>query len=178
MSLNRENTLIDPKRLDEGSRKYEAALKQYEWITGDWKFQHQLIWQIPSVAVAIMAGILAISFTQLHSWPRIILLAIGAVLLLALTMAVVKHRFGADIRTRWIEVMEIKFGLDPFPLVTEEAKRIEGLQLTKDRLYTWIIGKNFSAEIWLIYVIFIAFILLSILAIYEALAPITRLPTF
>ena len=69
----------------------EARIKQYERLTEDWRFQHRLIWEIPTVGVTIMAGILAVSYTQLHMWPRFILLSIGAILLFGLAIAVVKQ---------------------------------------------------------------------------------------
>jgi hypothetical protein len=122
-----------------------------------------------------MAGILAVSFTQLHSWPRIVLLAVGSFFLLALTIAVAKHRLGADIRTIEIQDLEAKLGMKRLPLVTKDAVKVYGERLTENKIYRWIVNWNVGSEIMLMYLLLIASILLAALAAYEVAAPYIRL---
>jgi hypothetical protein len=148
----------------------EARIKQYERLTEDWRFHHKLIWEIPTVAVAIMAGILAVSYTQLESSsvPRIILLFVGGGLLFGLTVAVVKHRFNADYRTVYIEDTERDLGIPVYPLKTDKMRD----KMKKDGKKYTNTGPliNLSAEVFLIVLTFLAALLMFVLAGYEIVA--------
>jgi hypothetical protein len=84
------------------SRSTQAAYRQYDRLAEDWRFHHNLIWQIPSVAIAIIGGIVTVSYQFLNGLPRVILLSIGSALIFALTIALAKHRLGADARTQFL----------------------------------------------------------------------------
>jgi hypothetical protein len=148
----------------------EASIKQYERLTEDWRFQHRLIWEIPTIGVTIMAGILAVSYTQLHTWPRFILLSVGALLLFGLAIAVVKHRFGADYRSQYIEESESRLGIPVYPLSTKKAlekMKKDNKQLTNSRILMFIVEHDWSAELFLMRMTFLASIILTILATWE-----------
>jgi hypothetical protein len=155
---------------DKDAEPSDARIKQYERLTEDWRFQHKLIWEIPTVGVTIMTGILAVSYTQLNTWPRFILLSVGAILLFGLAIAVVKHRFGADYRSQYIEEFESKLGIPVFPLSTKEAlekMKKDNKYLTDSRIFRYIVEHNWSAELFLMRLTFLASIILIILAIWE-----------
>lgn len=159
----------------------EARLKQYERLTEDWRFHHKLVWEIPAVAIAIMTGILAVSYTQLSCYavPRIILLFVGGFLLLWLSVAVVKHRFNADYRSQYIEQTESELGIPVFPLMTEAARakmQKDGKKYTEKGIFRLIINKNISAEIYLAHLTFVAALLLIGLAGYEVIASLGMFP--
>jgi hypothetical protein len=68
----------------------DNSIKQYERLVEDWRFQHKLIWEIPSVAIAIMTGILFAVYTQyenLNPIIRVVMLFAGSALFFALTIA-------------------------------------------------------------------------------------------
>jgi type III secretory pathway component EscS len=158
----------------------EARIKQYERLTEDWRFHHKLIWEIPTVAVAIIAGILVVSYTQLQSSPvpRIVLLILSGVLLFGLTAAVVKHRFGADYRTANIMQAEQDLGIPVLPLETRQARdrmKMEGKPYTNNWLSRLVID-HVSAEVFLIGLTFLATVLMIGLAGYEIMAALGLMP--
>jgi hypothetical protein len=65
---------------DDDDKDKEVALKQYNRFAGDLRFQHTLIWQIPSAALTITTGIVAVSLLH-HGLARIIPLVLGELLL-------------------------------------------------------------------------------------------------
>jgi hypothetical protein len=160
---------------DTNKGQLEARIAQYQRLAEDWRFHHKLIWEIPAVAVTIMTGILVVSYSQLESYPRLILLSIGAVLLFGFTVAAVKHRFGADYRSTYLEKTESELKIRVLPLRTEESiQRMEDDKKEKDdkkdsaddRLYSCL--RKVSAEKFLIRLVFGATILMIVLAISEA----------
>jgi hypothetical protein len=76
---------------------------RYNRYAEDWRFHHRLIWEIPGITSAIFGGIVVASFSLLGFLPRIFLLGVGMILMLVLTLAVRKHRVGADLRTNFLE---------------------------------------------------------------------------
>ena len=154
----------------------EANIKQFERLTEDWRFHHKLIWEIPTVAVAIMAGILAVAYTQFDEYPapRVILLVVGGVLLCGLTIAVVKDRFGADYRTAYIGKLESELGMSVLPLITKQSRKQmvkDGIKYTNRGLFGFIVNHDIlSAEQALGYLTFLAAALLISLAVYEVFA--------
>jgi Na+/glutamate symporter len=152
----------------------EARIKQYERLTEDWRFHHKLVWEIPAVAIAIMTGILAVSYTQLSSYPvpRIILLFVGGFLMLGLTIAVVKHRFNADYRSQYIEQTESELGIPVLPLITKGARekmQNDKKKYTENGIFGLIVNRNISAEIYLVHFTFVAALLLIGLSVYEVI---------
>jgi uncharacterized membrane protein len=157
---------------DNSIKEREARLKQFERLTEDWRLQHRLIWEIPTVGITIMAGILVVSYAQLQTWPRFILLSLGALLLFGLAIAVVKHRFGADYRSQYIQEIESELGIPVFPLPTKDAiEKMEkdNKQLTDSRILRFVVKHNWSAELFLMRLTFFSSFLLIFLAIWELL---------
>jgi hypothetical protein len=96
----------------------------------------------------------------------------GAILLFGLAVAVVKHRFGADYRSQYIQEIESDLGIPVFPLPTKDA--IEKMekdkkQLTNSRILRFVVKHNWSAELFLMKLTFFASFLLIFLATWELL---------
>jgi hypothetical protein len=146
----------------------EAAYRQYERCAEDWRLHQNLIWQIPSVAIAIIGGILTVSYSFLNGIPRAILLGIGSVLIFALTTALAKHRLGAQARSQFLLDLETEtFRVKQIPTTTKDIKEyLKDRPLTDDhRLFRFLIKR--SSEIWLLRVMFGIFIAMSILVILQ-----------
>lgn len=151
----------------------DVALKQYERFAADLRFQHKLIWEIPSVAVAIMAGIILVSFSTLNELPRIGLLCIGIVLQFGLMLAVAKHRFTADAKTEFLNELEKILGTKSFPMKTVDTKPyLEERGFTGNRLFRFLIRPN-SVEIMLLYVMVATLVIIILLVVYAALTSVT-----
>jgi hypothetical protein len=72
----------------------DAIKTQYDKLTEDWRYFNNLIWGVPSVAIAIMTGILIGAYSLSGgSWERIASLGIGSLFLFALTIEVIKKRY-------------------------------------------------------------------------------------
>lgn len=146
----------------------DVALEQYKRFAADLRLQHKLIWEIPSVAVAIMAGIILVSFSTLSELPRIGLLCIGIALQFGLMVAVAKHRFTADARTEFLKELEEILGTKSFPMKTVDTKPyLEERGFTSNHLFRFLIRPN-SVEIMLLYVMGAALVIIIFLAIYAA----------
>ena len=144
----------------------DVALKQSERFAADLRFQHKLIWEIPSVAVTIMAGIILVSFSTLSELPQIGLLCIGIALQFGLLVAVAKHRFTADARTEFMNELEKILGTKSFPMKTVDTKRyLEERGFTNNRLFRFLIRPN-SVEIMLLYVMVATLVIIILLATY------------
>jgi hypothetical protein len=135
---------------------------RYNRYAEDWRFHHRLIWEIPGITSVIFGGIVTASYSLLGFLPRSILLFVGAVLVLGLTLAVRKHRFGADLRTNFLaeighEEMDFPIrsdkGLDYLRKRGQRKGRADGFLVTR------------SSEVYLIWFMFVAFLSLSILFI-------------
>ena len=145
----------------------EAAYRQYDRLAEDWRLHHNLVWQIPSVAIAIIGGILTVSYSFLDGMPRAVLLGIGSVLIFALTTALPKHRLGADGRSQFLLDLETEiFKVKPIPTKTNDIKEyLKDRSLTDDPLFRFLI--KHSSEIWLLRVMFGSFIAMSFLVISQ-----------
>lgn len=139
---------------------------RYNRYAEDWRFHHRLIWEIPGVTSAIFGGIVVASFSLLGFLPRIFLLSVGMVLMLVLTLAVRKHRFGADLRTNFLE--EISCDKMKFPIRSEEGlKYLRARNQRKRRRDGWLITTR--SEVWLIRFMFLAFLALMGLVILTSI---------
>ena len=80
------------------SNRIDALKKQYDKLTEDWRYFNNLIWGVPTVAIAIMTGIMIGAYQNLHdgSWERIASLSIGSFFLLALTIEVIKKKISYE----------------------------------------------------------------------------------
>ena len=66
---------------------------QYSKLSDDWRHFNNIIWGVPSVAVAIMTGVILAPYNpDLQGWPRITYLGVGSLFLFALTIELVKKR--------------------------------------------------------------------------------------
>ncbi len=64
---------------------------QYDKLAEDWRHINTMIWGVPAVAISIMTGLIFAAYQpQLEGWPRIMSLGVGALLLFALTVEVIK----------------------------------------------------------------------------------------
>lgn len=149
------------------SSSTEAAYRQYDRLAEDWRLHTGLIWQIPSVAVAIIGGILTVSYSFLVDIPRVVLLSIGSILMLALTIALAKHRLGAEARSQFLMDLETEtFKIKQFPIKSDGIKHyLNDKSLTHDRLFYFLI--KHSSEIWLLRVMFAIFMVMSVLVAWE-----------
>jgi hypothetical protein len=168
---------------------------RYNRYSEDWRFHHRLIWEIPSVASAILIGILTVSYFYLDLIPRAIALLVGAALILALAHSVRKHRFGADLRTNFLYDISGK----DMDRQIRSAEGLEYLKKNEEEEYTkkkqwdsksklqklsfWDRPKKYkkrylikiSAEVNLIGFMFFAAILISALCLYEAVLTASRI---
>lgn len=145
-------------------------LIQYNRAAEDWRHISSLIWQIPTVAVAITSAIFGISFQFLDGIPRSILLFLGSLFLFTLSIALAKYRLFHDSRTTWLQYLEKEFKITQMPVTTEETKTyLKNKNITKNNLYN-LLYKGTSA-IWLLYVIFISSLMLAGLGIYSIVQP-------
>jgi predicted RNA-binding protein with TRAM domain len=67
----------------------------------DWKYFNTLLWGVPSVAIAIMTGIIFAAYQkEVVGWARIAALSIGSFLFFALTVESIKKRQHMDVLSR------------------------------------------------------------------------------
>lgn len=79
--------------------KYDklGVTNEYEKLGNDWRAVNQIIWQIPTAAIAITTGIIIAAYQQyLLGLPRIFILIIGSLLLFSLAIESVKKRLHMD----------------------------------------------------------------------------------
>lgn len=158
----------------------EAMRIQYTKLSSDWTHFNTIIWGVPTVAIAIMIGILIGAYQNLGNWPlpRIISLSIGSLFLFALTIEVVKKRFHMNVISLLIKDLQVKLGLSeelrfPLGISNDINKYLETrLKNEKGQLadYNDPLFKFFErsyARQYLTYVIFSAAIILAILAEWE-----------
>jgi len=78
----------------QGSSEPVTAKIQYNKLAEDWKHINTMIWGVPAVAISIMTGLVFAAYQpQLEGWPRILSLGVGALLLFALTVEVIKKSY-------------------------------------------------------------------------------------
>jgi hypothetical protein len=160
----------------------EVMKIQYEKLANDWRAFNNLIWAVPTVAVAIMSGMLVAAYHEEFSvFPqvRIAILSLGSLFLFALTIEVIKKRFHMNVITYLLQDIEAEgFGLEEkfrFPLGTKGIDEyIEGKSKgdpkKKPDDYSDPVFKFFKmsyARKYLTYVILIAAISLALLAEWE-----------
>jgi hypothetical protein len=120
--------MTEPKKNDKINPDYLKM--QYKKLAEDWRYFNTLLWGIPSVAIAIMTGIIIASYqAYVIGWERIASLGLGSFLLFALTVESIKKR-------QHMDVIEL--------LLEDLQKR--GLEL-KD--YVFPVGRPYDIEIYL-----------------------------
>jgi hypothetical protein len=155
---------------------------QYEKLSNDWRSFNNLIWAVPTVAVAIMSGMLIAAYREEFNvipQVRIAILGLGSLFLFALTIEVIKKRFHMNVITYLLQDIEAEgFALEKkfrFPLGTKGIDEyIEGKSKgdpkKKPDDYSDPVFKFFKmsyARKYLTYVILIAAISLALLAEWE-----------
>jgi hypothetical protein len=167
----------DIDRID--ALKIDALKKQYDKLTEDWRYFNNLIWGVPTIAIAVMTGIMIGAYHNLHdgTWERIASLSIGSFFLLALTIEVVKKRYHMNVISSLLRDLQIELGLEKFefPLGISgdidkylDKKRRDGVQFADykyDPLFKFFAISY--ARKFLTYVIFSGAIILAILAEWE-----------
>ncbi len=88
---------------------------QYSRFAEDWRHVNTIIWQLPSIAISIMGGLVAVAFNFLEGWPRIMLLSAGSLFMFVLTIVVARQIVFANTRLRFLQYIESKFNAKVFP---------------------------------------------------------------
>lgn len=149
---------------------------QYEKLGNDWRAINQIIWQIPTAAIAITTGIIIAAYQQyLVGLPRIFILIIGSLLLFSLAVESVKKRLHMDAigvtidkiekETKEPSIVKTHFSDD----VYNEIKKIKP-DYSGNKDFVLYLYKKSHARQALTHVIFYAGIAVSALAILEIIA--------
>ena len=91
-----------PQRDDENPNTRFNVDLQYNRFAEDWRYVNTIIWQLPSIVISIMAGIVAVAFTLVEGWPRIMVLSAGSLFMFVLTIAVARQIDFANTRLRFL----------------------------------------------------------------------------
>jgi hypothetical protein len=113
----------------------EDLLAQYTEAHKNQRFLLRLLWEIPSIAIAISSAFFVAAYNFFPNGSndpliRCFLLASGALLMFTSFLAVVKHRFYRGIWLKALGKKEEKMKLDIFPLYVEEPKETESYTKT------------------------------------------------
>jgi hypothetical protein len=114
-----------------GNLEDEARLAQYHRLAEDWRHISNLIWQMPSLAIALMAAILGVSYQFLGPFPRALLLAVGSIFLFSLSVAVAKHRLFHESTAVFMRELEDKFNIKKFQTEGIVQLLVEDLCMSK-----------------------------------------------
>ncbi|MCP8303906.1 MAG: hypothetical protein H3Z50_00300 [archaeon] len=118
----------------------ESVLRQYDRLAEDWRHFNTIAWQLPSVAIAIIAGVLGVAYEFLEGYPRVLFLGLGSAFIFALAIALAKHRFFMDARSQFLQDLESnRLNIDKFPITTPETEHyLEKKLATKDPLFNFL----------------------------------------
>jgi hypothetical protein len=146
---------------------HDAIKMQYDKLAGDWRHINLMIWGVPAVAISIMTGLVFAAY-QLEGWPRIISLGVGALLLFALTVEVIKKRLLMSAISERLRNLEKDSRLEEFPVSTRALIKYVTTDKNPDesdpiyKLFKWSYARQY-----LTYVTFVAGIVVSILTEWE-----------
>lgn len=143
------------------------------------------MWGIPTVAVAIMTGIIVAAYQpQLAGLPRLALLSVGSLFLFGLVVEICRKRLHMNVISLLLRDLqkdglkldeEFQFPLG-LPIDTCNKQDIEDYlakhPIKEDRLFNKF--KSFSARRFLTYVIFVAAVVVALLALTELYRIITE----
>jgi hypothetical protein len=128
----------------EEQHRLDRIKMQYDRLAQDWRQVHTVIWGIPTVAVAIITGILVGAYQpQLIGYPRIVALAMGSVFLFALTGQIVKKRVLMNAIAAKMYFLERDLGLIPFTPGTEDNAKL----MKKYNAETSRLGRNGNRDL-------------------------------
>jgi Double zinc ribbon len=178
-----ENDAI--KKLEDEIKKHNDWQKeiikiQYNKLANDWISFNNLIWAVPTVAVAIMTGMLVAAYRpefNLLPHVRIVILSLGSLFLFALTIEVVKKRFHMNVISLLLKDLQAELGLKEefrFPLgISGDIDEYLKKRLVKEKKLADYEDPVFNffkisyARKYLTYVILIAALSLALLAEWE-----------
>jgi hypothetical protein len=85
---------------------------QYGKLSDDWRHFNTIIWGVPSVAIAIMTGVILVAYNpDLEGWPRIMTLSVGSLFLFALTIELVKKRLHMNAISNLLMDLQVALGI-------------------------------------------------------------------
>jgi hypothetical protein len=97
----------DPKldgHIDEGNQNPEYMMEQLKQCWEDWRHYNSIIWRLPSLTTAIVGGLLGVAFyAVVDPLPRALVIALAAFFSFSMAVALVKHRWFHNVRTRVID---------------------------------------------------------------------------
>ena len=152
---------------------------QYNRFAEDWRHVNTIIWQLPSIAISIMGGIVAVAYHFLEGWPRIMLLSTGSLFMFVLTIVVTRQIVFANTRLRFLQYLEYKFNVKIFPTgLRDDQNKIDSIlnDMPQDKQTFNPTGGDYifktlnrqSSRRWLTYSILILAILLAGSAVMES----------
>lgn len=142
----------------------DEQISQYEQSREDWRHFNDSIWQLPSIAVAIASGILALSYEYVKTpGPRSVILFFGFLICLAFVIALIKHRLFMNERTRNITIIENSWSQGPQVKIIDRVKiKTDDIADTEKSWYHRI-----SAYCCLVFIVFLTSIILLALSAYN-----------
>ena len=158
---------------------------QYNRFAEDWRHVNTIIWQLPSIAISIMGGIIAVAYHFLEGWPRIMLLSTGSLFMFVLTIVVARQIDFANTRFRFLQYLEYKYHATIFPTGLHDDldkidEKLEDMPLKEltfnpyggDRMFKFLSKQ--SSRKWLMYSILILAIVLAGGAVIELYTVVIR----
>jgi hypothetical protein len=115
ITSNREVTQTKPnkKGKDVLDQRKDAIETQYNKLSEDWRQFNNILWGIPTIAVAIMGGIVVAAYQeQLAGIPRFVLLVVGSIFLFVLTFEVLKKRLHMLVISDILKKLQASEGLE------------------------------------------------------------------
>jgi hypothetical protein len=172
----------------------DLMITQYSKLSDDWRHFNTIIWGVPSVAIAIMTGVILVAYSpDLEGWPRITTLSVGSLFLFALTIELVKKRLHMNAISYLLKDLQVALGIPEdlrFPLGTKSSeiedvidKSVEKVQKSldyykakppdyKDALFM-LFQKSYARK-YLTYVTFVAAVAVALLSVIEIGVMISR----
>lgn len=149
----------------------ERLLVQYKENQENQRSLVRLLWEIPTIAIAISSAFLVASYgyfgTSNFTLLRAILLFFGSLLMFSVFLAVVKHRHFRGVWLEYSEKIESQLNLIHIPMWTDKTEETETWKRT-DFFHKFFLPLR--AERWLANILFlisIIFAFLSILNVYQ-----------
>lgn len=148
----------------------EAVLEQYKQTQENQRSLVRLLWELPTIAIAISTAFLVVSYnffgtpTPENFLLRSSLLFFGWLLMFVVFLAVVKHRHFRGVWLEYLKKLENKLGLTNVPMHTNPTKKTSRYKNT-NLFHKFFL--TFRAEEWLANVIFLISVIFATLSIYN-----------
>jgi hypothetical protein len=164
-----------PPPVGDKSLRPAGLLAQYKENQKNQRVLLRLLWEIPTIAVAISSAFLVAAYNFFpdnttvvgsinNSLTRCLLLSLGSLLMFVSFLAVAKHRYYRGVWLDAIGEIEKKMNLDPFPMYIREHKKTESYKKTNAFHKIFI---PLSVETLLANVIFLISIIFTVLAVFN-----------